>query len=74
MRDAAHGVERVHERIAAGVLVERVDEASVGARGARERRALHHPIPLRAVGDRAWEEVVGTQVVRADEVAVEVRD
>jgi len=73
VRDAANGVERVHERVAAGIRVEGVDEAPVGARGAGGRIALHHPVALRAVGDRAGEQTVGAKVVRADDVTVEVR-
>ncbi len=73
MRARSHRVERMDERVAARVLVERVDEASVCARRPRERRALHHPAALRAVGDRAGQQSVGVEVVRTHEVAVEIR-
>jgi hypothetical protein len=73
VRPAAHRVQRVHERVAAGVLVERVHEPPVCARRARDRRSLHHPAALRAIGDRAGQEPVPVEVVLADEIAVEVR-
>jgi len=73
VRDTATGVERVHEGITAGVLVERVDEAAVRAHGACDRRALHHPPALRAVGDRSRQETLGREVVLAHEVASQVR-
>src|SRR5712691_9466491 len=40
VRDAAHSVERVNERVAAGVVIERVDPPAVGARRSRHRGAL----------------------------------
>jgi hypothetical protein len=69
---SARGVEGVHEGGAPRIHVERVDEASVRARGAGDRRAVHHPAALRAVGDRAREQAVAVEVVRAHDVAVVV--
>src|SRR5205085_1532177 len=53
VRHTAHGVERVHERIAGRSHVERVDPAPVGARRPRHRVPGHHPAALRPVGDPA---------------------
>jgi hypothetical protein len=68
VRDAADGVERVHERIAARVRVERVDPAPVPARDPGGREALHDPALLRLVGDPAGKQPVGPHVVGAHDV------
>ena len=72
VRDTFDGVERVDERVAAGIRVQRVHPAAGRRRRAVDRPALHHPALLRLVGDPAFDERVCTKVVRAHDVVLEV--
>src|SRR4051812_36341420 len=67
--DAADRVERVHEREAARVRVERVDPSSVLASPACDRLAFHDPALLRAISDAAGQQMMVQEVVRPDDVA-----
>src|SRR3954447_1549428 len=72
VRDALDRVERVHEREAAGVRVERVDPASVRRLDARRGVALHQPGLLRLVCDAARQKRRGSEVVLSHDVVLEV--
>jgi hypothetical protein len=65
---ALHRVERVDERIAAAVPVQRVGPPAVRARDARDRVAGHDPAALARIGDPPRQQQVGVEVVATHDV------